>query len=386
MKYFGLFVLVLVLSGCAGPVQPVAEKAVAPAKVSGPVLKEGELATVTLTPQAEGRLGIRVAPVAAGSIHEILRYAADVVLPPGRSLMVTAAVSGTLRPSNMALAVGTRVEEGQVLFTIAPLLPLPRDLRVTAEAEVQQARTRVETAKLRKARADQMLKDEVGTVRAQEDAGNELDLAQSALDAAQARLKQIQQAPLEGDVSIAVRAPNRGMLRQVLAAPGQAVTSGTPLLEIADFGSLWLRMPVYAGERSAILAAAPAQVETLSGEALGSTRPVTAPPTGDPLSATVDFYYQAPAALRLGEKVSIGVPVRASRALRHVPSSAIVFDVNGGTWVYQSAADHRYVRRRVFLQHTMAGNAYLATGPLAGTPVVTAGAAELWGVEFGAGK
>ena len=358
----------------------------APAKVSGPLLKEGDLATVTLTPLAETRLGIRVSPVTAGGQNEILRYTADVVLPPGQSLTVTAAVAGTLRAAGAAITPGARVTAGQAIFTITPLLPLPRDLKVTAEAEVQQARTRLETAKLRKARADQMLKDEVGTVRAQEDARNELDLAQSALDAAAARFQQIQQAPLEGDVTVAVRAPHTGMLRQMLAAPGQAVNAGTPLFEIVDFGSLWLKMPVYAGEARSIPPAAAVQVETLSGAALGAARPVAAPPSGDPLSATVDFYYQAPSGLKPGEKVSVALAGRAGHALKRVPSSAIVFDVNGGNWVYVQAADHHYVRRRLFLDHTSGGYAYLASGPAAGTPVVIAGAAELWGVEFGAGK
>ena len=386
------FVLVLVamtLAGCGTPVKPAGEKPVPAAKVSGPLLKEGELASVTLTEQAESRLGVRVEAVAVGGAERVLRYAAEAVLPPGRILTVTAAVSGTLRPSPAPPTPGAMVQQGQVLFTIAPLLPLPRDLKVTAEAELQQARTRVETAKLRKSRADQMLKDDVGTVRAVEDARNELDLATSAFQAAEARLTQIQQAPLEGDVTIAVRAPRTGTLRQMLAAPGQPVNAGTPLFEIADFTALWLRMPVYAGEAQAIPAGAPVQVETLSGAALGAARPVAAPPTGDPLAATVDFYYEAPrAVLKPGERLMVVVrgPVRGGRGLNQISSAAVIYDIHGGNWVYEQAANRRYVRRRIFVDHTEAGRAYLTSGPAAGTPVVIAGAAELWGVEFGAGK
>ncbi|MFN9296905.1 MAG: membrane fusion protein MtrC, partial [Acidobacteriota bacterium] len=63
-----------------------------------------------------------------------------------------------------------------------------------------------------------------------------------------------------------------------------------------------------------------------------------------------------------------------------------VYDIQGGTWVYEQAANHRYLRRRVQIHHAARGIAYLASGPAPGTPILVEGAAELWGVEFGAGK
>jgi len=275
------------------------------------------------------------------------------------------------------------------MFEITPLLPLPRDLRVTAEADVEQAKTRLDTAKLRQARADRMLKDEVGTVRAQEDARNELDLAKTALQAAQARLDQIQSAPLEGDVTLKVRAPRDGMIRQVLAAPGQPVNGGAPLFEIADLRALWLRVPIYAGEAAMFSPGRPVKVETLSGTPLGTARPVEAPPTGDSLAATVDFYYETPVSAhnwKPGERVAVAMGSSTSTTLRTVPYSAVVYDIQGGSWVYEQAANRRYVRRRVQIHHATSGIAYLASGPAPGTPILVEGAAELWGVEFGAGK
>ena len=64
----------------------------------------------------------------------------------------------------------------------------------------------------------------------------------------------------------------------------------------------------------------------------------------------------------------------------------MIYDIHGGNWVYEQAANRRYVRRRIFVDHSEGGRAYLTSGPAVGTPVVIAGAAELWGVEFGAGK
>ena len=379
---------VVLLANCAAP-PPPAQKSQAPAVVSGPHPQEADLAAITLSTEAESRLGILLAPVSTGQSGNVHRFAADVVLPPGRVLIVNAAVSGTLRNTPSPPLPGSMVRKDQPLFELTPILPLPRDLKITADADFEQAATRVETAKLRQARAGKMLKDEVGTVRAVEDANNELELAKSVMEAARVRLEQIKRAPLEGDVNVAIRAPRDGMIRQVLAAPGQAVTGGAPLIEIADLTALWLKVPIYAGEADDVQQQSPASVATLSGQPMGQALPISAPPTADPLSATIDFYYQLPSSTsaKPGEKLTVTLAGRTtSRAWLQLPWPAIVFDINGGAWVYEKAAERRYVRRRVTLDHTANGIAYLVSGPPPGTQVVIAGVAELWGTEFGAGK
>jgi multidrug efflux pump subunit AcrA (membrane-fusion protein) len=69
-----------------------------------------------------------------------------------------------------------------------------------------------------------------------------------------------------------------------------------------------------------------------------------------------------------------------------VPAAAILYDVQGGAWVYVNESGHVYRRQRVELIETQGSSAYLARGLTPGTSVVTAGAAELFGTEFGAGK
>jgi len=69
-----------------------------------------------------------------------------------------------------------------------------------------------------------------------------------------------------------------------------------------------------------------------------------------------------------------------------VPFSAILYDIHGGEWVYEQIAPQKFSRRRVEVRHVVNGNAILARGPKAGTPVVIAGAAEIFGAEFGGGK
>lgn len=69
-----------------------------------------------------------------------------------------------------------------------------------------------------------------------------------------------------------------------------------------------------------------------------------------------------------------------------IPFAAILYDVQGGSWVYVNESEHVYRRQRVELIETRANSAYLARGLTRGDRVVTAGAAELFGTEFGAGK
>ena len=71
---------------------------------------------------------------------------------------------------------------------------------------------------------------------------------------------------------------------------------------------------------------------------------------------------------------------------RVVPFSAIVYDANGGAWLYENTEQHVFVRRRVEVREVVEHFAVLARGPDVGVEIVTTGAAELFGTEFGVGK
>ena len=82
----------------------------------------------------------------------------------------------------------------------------------------------------------------------------------------------------------------------------------------------------------------------------------------------------------------ITLRAKGQRQWIEVPSSAVVFDTRGGSWVYESLGDRRYGRRRVEIDHISSGAAYMNRGVSVGNKVVVEGAAELWGFEFGTGK
>ena len=387
-----LISMILAVWGCGGGARPEIKKTPPPAVVSNGGVKEADLATITLTPEAEKRLGIEVseARTAAGAGTRV--FAGEIVVPPGQVLTVTAPVAGTLETSGPLPAPGTLLKSGTPMFRLKPFAPVLRDLRVGVEAEAASARARVETAKLRTARAEQLLKDQVGSVRAREDAQQELQLAETALNAAQARLKQIEDSPLDADVVVTIRVPLNGVLRQLPVSPGQPVAAGAQLFEVADLKTVWLRVAVYTGDLGRLNASAPVVVRPLNADSRTSARiarPVAAPPSADPLAATADLYYQLAnetSALRPGERLSVEIPERgASRSLQ-VPWAAVLTDIHGGTWVYEQTAPQKYMRRRVEVDRVSGRTATLTRGIKPGTRVAGAGAAELFATEFGAGK
>jgi multidrug efflux pump subunit AcrA (membrane-fusion protein) len=177
-------------------------------------------------------------------------------------------------------------------------------------------------------------------------------------------------------------------------APGQAVAAGAALAEIIRLDRLWIRVPVYAGQVREIARDLEATVHSLSTSDRAApvlvARPVRAPPSANPDAASVDLFYEVRGAigsLRPGERLSVTLPRadRSERALA-VPLEAVLYDMEGGTWIYLRTDSLTFVRRRVEVTRVVGGRAVVGRGVEPGALVVTAGAVELFGTEFGVGK
>ena len=69
-----------------------------------------------------------------------------------------------------------------------------------------------------------------------------------------------------------------------------------------------------------------------------------------------------------------------------VPYSAVMYHYDGTTWSYVDHGELTYIREPIVIDHIAGDTAVLDDGPAVGTAVVSVGAAELYGVEFGIGK
>ena len=119
-----------------------------------------------------------------------------------------------------------------------------------------------------------------------------------------------------------------------------------------------------------------------------SAKRVTAPLKADPTAASVDLYYElsgAGATLRPGERVMVELPLKSTQQGLVVPEAAVLYDIHGDAWVYEDLGGNAYARRRVQIARHAGDRAVIARGIAEGVKVVTAGAAELFGTEFGAG-
>lgn len=69
-----------------------------------------------------------------------------------------------------------------------------------------------------------------------------------------------------------------------------------------------------------------------------------------------------------------------------VPYAAIIYGLNGETWVYVSPEPFTFVREPVTIDYIEGDRAVLVDGPPVGTSVATVAVAELYGTDTGVGK
>ena len=88
-----------------------------------------------------------------------------------------------------------------------------------------------------------------------------------------------------------------------------------------------------------------------------------------------------PTAASAGAKERVDVAMSSTRKV--VPTSAVLYDAKGKTWVYTNPEPLVFVRHAVSIDYIDGDRAVLLDGPASGTAVVTVGAAELLGTEYG---
>jgi RND family efflux transporter MFP subunit len=383
----GLLCFCVGLAGCgadnAAPAKPAP-----PATVANPV-PEGGLTTITLTDEAVKRLGIEAVAAQVQKVSRTRSIAGEVMAPPGGAVAVTAPAAGTLQAAGAGAPVaGARVTKGQSIFTLFAIQPPDRDLALEASRDAASAEAELTMATQRLQRLERLLSDGAASARSVEEARAQQRVADATATAARAREKELRNSPNGTGAGVAVRAPISGVLRSVTAAPGQTVASSAPLFEIVQTDTLWVRVPLFVGERTNVDTAKSATVTTLAGGQAIAGTPVTGPPTADPANATTDLFYSLEQSKGLvpGDRVSVDIPLSGEDEALVIPTAAVVYDLNGGTWVYERTDAHKFVRRRVELRGQIGVKALITRGVAPGTQVVTSGAPELFGTEFGVGK
>ena len=386
------------------------------AKTTHPV-NEADLNIIQLSSDADKRLGVETQPVELRLMPRARPYGAEMILPTGASVIVSAPLAGTLKhPHDHKFPqVGQRIKKDETLLELLPLLSPERSVltpaerirfaeakvavaqsQIDAEGLLQQASVQKEAAQIQLVRAERLLQSNVGTRRSVDDAKAKLKLADEVLVAAKSRKKLVDNIKLDEDAGtlkpLAIHSPLSGIVRTTNVQPGQLIAAGLPLFEVMNDAVLWIKVPVYVGELDEIDMKRPARLTLLDGRLTNKDilgKPVSLPPTAMPLSAAVDIYYEIPNVnhqFRPGQKVSAHLPLVGETNVKSVPWSALIYDIYGGQWVYEQVGERQYVRRRVEVGWVDHDRMALLRGPAVGAQIVTAGAAELSGTEFGFAK
>jgi len=395
--------LALLAQGCGPKSSPPAAAAGQPPAKLERASSESELARVTLTEEACKRLGVRTEPIARRNVERTRSFGGEVMAPPGRAVTVSAPLAGALsRPADSGgLEAGQTVKGGEAVFLLAPVLTADGSIqlgtsRIQAASDVERAKIERDAARLALDRAEKLLADKAGQQRLVDEGRARLLDAEAALRAGEGRRELLERAERADGASpaeaIPIAAPFAGVISGLHAAAGQTVAAGTPLYEVVSLERLWVRVPVYAGDVASVDLLKAARIEPLGGVDRNevSAQPVpVAPPSADPSAASVDLFYLVEItdpALRPGERVAALLTLRGEEESLVAPWKAILHDVHGGTWVYEEAAPRSYIRRRTAVRRRDGDLAVLESGPPPGTLVVTDGAAEIFGFEFGSGK
>jgi len=421
-------IAVLFTSGCADKASHSMSSKAAPAKVEM-VPHETELATLTLTSDAVKRLAIQVVPLEQREVSRHRTLAGEAIVPSGRSIITSAPVSGVIATADTFFPQpGSEVAAAQPLMILKPLLSPERDVPtpaeqvqmtgakanllvalVTAQGEVARSESEIAGLKIARDRAEKLLADRAGSRRAFDDAEALLNIAVSVLDAAKQRQKELHmllqsldEANAEGRIDpaspLTLTAPVSGVIRNVQVPLGQTVTAAAPLFEVVDLSTIWIRVPVYVDLLPKVKRDQAVHLVTLDGSPLASTpqrgKPISAPPIADAASSSADLYYEVDnrdLRLKPGQRIGIDMRMTSVTEALVIPAASILYDIYGGTWVYVQSTNSgeggsKFARSRVLLEWVEGDQAIVSQGPAIGTLIVTDGAAELFGSEFGAGK
>jgi hypothetical protein len=124
----------------------------------------------------------------------------------------------------------------------------------------------------------------------------------------------------------------------------------------------------------------PARVLSLGGQG-----GLIAPPMAAPPGAGGALYYRLDGAgpgLRAGEQLRVQLAQSGGRRQKTVPYSAVIYWIDGGTWVYTRTGPLAFVRSPIEIDEVDGDVAGLSSGPPVGTQVVSIGGQELLGTEF----
>jgi len=335
-------------------------------------------------------VSLAIAALAAGCKSEAavqeqparpVKVAIVAAAPQGRTLTF----SGVVRPRiesalsfrvpgkivERAVNVGDRVDLGRLIARLDET-----DLKLAengAKAAVAAARSRRDVANDNLERAKVLLPKAIISQAAYDTRRNELDAAVAALDSTEAQLRQAVNA-----VGYAtLRADKAGIVTSVTGEPGQVVSAGQAIINLAEAGETEIAVAVPEQDAGRLAIGQPAKITLWAGPRAsvdGRIREIAG--QADTASRTYAVRIaveKAPQTMRLGMTASVALTFDESTTPMVVPLSALTKS-DGATVAFVVDAVSNVVRKTaVIVSGVVEDGAQIAGGLQVGDMVVTAG-------------
>ena len=280
---------------------------------------------------------VTVAKVERAVIADNLIINGNLAALPNRDAKVAALVPG--RISRVLVVEGDHVTAGEAIAELDSTLL--REQERQSAAAVTQAKATVDNATVAAQREETLLGRGVSSRKEVEDARTQLAVAQATLQQQEAAL-----ATARAQVSRSVvRAPFEGTVVKRFAAAGEQVdgTAAQPILEIAQIDTLELLGTVPAARLGEIRTGEAFSLQTNAvPDARFTAKIVNVLPAVDPATnnGTVRIRVDnSKHQLKLGQYLSIDLPLKSSGPRLVVPKQAIYPDEAGEPHVYKVTGD-----------------------------------------------
>jgi RND family efflux transporter MFP subunit len=256
---------------------------------------------------------------------------------PNRDSKIAAQTAG--RIAKVMVVEGDQVKEGQILAEVD--CTLLKEQERQAEAALAQAKASAENSRLAAEREESLLGRGISSRKEVEDARTQLAVNSAAVHQAEAGLTSAQATVSRCRLS----APFEGTVVKRFVNAGEQVdgTAAQPVIEVASIETLELMGTVPASRLSEIKVGEAFSLETSEvPDTKFTARVVTILPAVDPATnnGTVRIRVDnAKRLLKLGQFLSISLPLREGGTRLVVPSQAVYPDESGEPHVYRVSGD-----------------------------------------------
>ena len=331
---------------------------------------EGEVAFLK---ESQWQVPFAVAPVEAQPIAREVHAAGTVTFAPEQTAVVAAPVDGLLAWSDALPVVGRSVVRGERLATLVPAGVAEH--WSSLRAAVSTARVDRDLARADLARLEALPADTLVSQRRLDEARAAVARAEAEASAARGRMSVLTSG---GAGAVAVRAPADGVVVQVGADHGEAVSAGSPIVTVQSGDGLLVDAHVHhrgVHDLSSVVSLAATvgghgDLDLLDAGATVLTEQLLFDP--HTLSAPLLVRLPAGSGLRAGDLVELSIGVGTANEALAVPRSAVV-EINGQDVVFVQKTGESFTRRRVELGDGNATHVAVTRGLEPGDMVVVEG-------------